>query len=251
MPAGGKVNAVALDIRGLNAVVGALSGSDSVMVNQGGDNVVATVSDINAGASVPDPLLLGDGDAANPTYAFASDSGIGVFLQAATEQTFTGTQWRASNTNGPALQNEAPSANNPTVLYDNLRPGTGIGGSGDEMMLISDGQRVAEIGSAPRFRLDVPLRFFVANGPQINNVAASATVANLNPVQGDNTGVGRRIMSIGVLVANAINAMEFGGVGSVPQIGFYGTAAINQQTGVAVTDVAIHAALVNLGLITA
>ena len=33
--------------------------------------------------------------------------------------------------------------------------------------------------------------------------------------------------------------------------GFYGTAPITQQTGVAVTDAAIHAALVNLGLITA
>ena len=33
--------------------------------------------------------------------------------------------------------------------------------------------------------------------------------------------------------------------------GFYATAPIAQQTGVAVTDAAIHAALVNLGLITA
>lgn len=35
------------------------------------------------------------------------------------------------------------------------------------------------------------------------------------------------------------------------RIGFYGTTAIAQQTGVAVTASAIHAALVNLGLITA
>lgn len=34
-------------------------------------------------------------------------------------------------------------------------------------------------------------------------------------------------------------------------IGFYGTAPIVQQTGVAVTAGGIHAALVNLGLITA
>lgn len=33
-------------------------------------------------------------------------------------------------------------------------------------------------------------------------------------------------------------------------IGFYGTAPIAQQTGVAVTAAGIHAALVNLGLIT-
>ncbi len=34
-------------------------------------------------------------------------------------------------------------------------------------------------------------------------------------------------------------------------VGFYGTTPVAQQTGVAVTDVGIHAALVNLGLITA
>lgn len=34
-------------------------------------------------------------------------------------------------------------------------------------------------------------------------------------------------------------------------VGFYGTAPIAQQTGVAVSDAAIHTALVNLGLITA
>jgi len=45
--------------------------------------------------------------------------------------------------------------------------------------------------------------------------------------------------------------MEFGGVSAAPELGFYGTAAIAQQTGVAVTDAGIHAALVALGLITA
>lgn len=34
-------------------------------------------------------------------------------------------------------------------------------------------------------------------------------------------------------------------------VGFYGTTPVSQQTGVAVSDAAIHAALVNLGLITA
>ena len=33
------------------------------------------------------------------------------------------------------------------------------------------------------------------------------------------------------------------------QVGFYGTAPVNKQTGVAVTEIAIHAALVTLGLI--
>lgn len=39
--------------------------------------------------------------------------------------------------------------------------------------------------------------------------------------------------------------------GAADQIGFYGAAPVAQQTGVAVSAAAIHAALVNLGLITA
>jgi hypothetical protein len=35
------------------------------------------------------------------------------------------------------------------------------------------------------------------------------------------------------------------------KVGFYGTPGVSKQTGVAVTDAAIHAALVNLGLIAA
>ncbi len=42
-----------------------------------------------------------------------------------------------------------------------------------------------------------------------------------------------------------------GGTSTTPSIGFYNTTPITQQTGVAVNSTAIHAALVNLGLITA
>ena len=93
---------------------------------------------------------------------------------------------------------------------------------------------------------------FAYGGAAMDHTPASATVPNLLPSQFDNdTGVGHRTGNVGVLIAGAQNCMEFGGVGAVPQVGFYGTAAISQQTGVTVDAAGIHAALVNLGLITA
>jgi hypothetical protein len=45
--------------------------------------------------------------------------------------------------------------------------------------------------------------------------------------------------------------MNFAEAGAAPLVAFYGTTAIALQTGVAVTSIGIHAALVALGLITA
>lgn len=80
----------------------------------------------------------------------------------------------------------------------------------------------------------------------------SATNPVLHPRSDDlDTGIGHRAADVGVLVAGAQNCMEFAAIAAAPAVGFYGTAAIVQQTGVAVTAAGIHAALVNLGLITA
>jgi hypothetical protein len=51
--------------------------------------------------------------------------------------------------------------------------------------------------------------------------------------------------------AAAREAFRLEASGSAAMVGFYGAPAVAQQTGVAVTAAAIHAALVNLGLITA
>ena len=95
-------------------------------------------------------------------------------------------------------------------------------------------------------------RTALSAGPAIVRENASDTNPTIIPNFSDLlTGVGHRTTSIGVLVAKSVNCLEFGGVGDVPQLGFYGTAAISKQTGVAVTDAGIHAALVALGLIAA
>ena len=52
------------------------------------------------------------------------------------------------------------------------------------------------------------------------------------------------------IILDSTNGTQFGTLGT-HKMGFYGKTPIALQTGVAVTDVAIHAALVNLGFITA
>lgn len=92
----------------------------------------------------------------------------------------------------------------------------------------------------------------VLAGAQIRDEAASDAIATLIPNRFDtNTGIGWRNTDIGVLIAGGENCMEFGEAGAAPLVAFYGTAAIALQTGVAVSSAGIHAALVNLGLITA
>lgn len=96
------------------------------------------------------------------------------------------------------------------------------------------------------------IRGISSDEPALLNETASDTNPTIVPawVDGD-TGVGWRTDDIGVLIAGGLNVMEFGEAGAAPLMGFYGTAAIALQTGVAVSSAGIHAALVNLGLITA
>ena len=57
-------------------------------------------------------------------------------------------------------------------------------------------------------------------------------------------------MAAGTAIAGTATGFKISNA-AAEKIGFYGTAPVAQQTGVAVSAAAIHAALVNLGLITA
>lgn len=92
----------------------------------------------------------------------------------------------------------------------------------------------------------------VSNAPSMQAESATATNPTLVPSVSDtNTGIGWTGTDQLALIAGALDCMTVRETGGARQIGFYTTAPISQQTGVAVTDVAIHAALVALGLITA
>jgi hypothetical protein len=88
--------------------------------------------------------------------------------------------------------------------------------------------------------------------PSIQNEVASATNPTLLPTQADlDTGIGWTATDHLSLVAGGLDCINIRETASARQIGFYTTAPISLQTGVAVTEIAIHAALVALGLITA
>ena len=86
----------------------------------------------------------------------------------------------------------------------------------------------------------------------VRNEVASATNPTIGPSSSDSdTGIGSAAADQLDLIAGALSCMSVRETGSARQIGFYTTAPISQQTGVAVSIAAVHAALVALGLITA
>lgn len=82
--------------------------------------------------------------------------------------------------------------------------------------------------------------------------AATATNPTIIANRGDlDSGLGSNGQDTLTLVAGGLDCINIAEVGAARKIGFYVTAPIVLQTGVAVTLAGIHAALVNLGLITA
>jgi len=90
------------------------------------------------------------------------------------------------------------------------------------------------------------------NGAGIRNETASATNPTVNARRSDdNTGLGSAALDQLDLIAGGVSCMAVRETGGARQVGFYTTAPVSLQTGVAVTAGGIHAALVALGLITA
>ena len=117
---------------------------------------------------------------------------------------------------------------------------------------LRDGAGASQVIFDARSATIATIRVGNAAGPCLTNEAALATNPTLIPNQADvDTGIGWSAGNVANLVAGALECMEFASVSSAPAVGFYATAAIIKQTGVAVTPAAIHAALVNLGLIAA
>lgn len=172
-------------------------------------------------------------------------------------------RWRMNNdsfassvSDGAFLKRTGVSGSVPSLVPRSGDENTGIGSAASDQISIVAGGVVAisvvEAASAITISLVGVTRGTVAAAFALVNETASATNPTLIPNRADDdTGIGWTSDDVGVLVAGGVNALEFGESGAAPLLGFYGTAAIAKQTGVAVTDVAIHAALVALGLIAA
>ena len=96
------------------------------------------------------------------------------------------------------------------------------------------------------------LRGISGTGPAIMNESVSVTNPTLVPSTADkDTGIGGNSSDQLSLIAGGLDCINVAETGAAREIGFYVTAPIALQTGVAVTAAGIHAALVALGLITA
>jgi hypothetical protein len=90
------------------------------------------------------------------------------------------------------------------------------------------------------------------SGAGIRNETASASNPTVNARRSDdNTGLGSAAADQLDLIAGGLSCLSVRETAAARQIGFYVTAPISLQTGVAVSSAGIHAALVALGLITA
>lgn len=351
------------------ATVGNLDGADEIVVRQnGGDNVVALISQIPAGG-VPDPLLLGSGSAAAPTYSFTADPDTGVFRLGTNQLGFTvnglaqfvinPSELSAVVANGPLLKNLPSSGIAPNIVPNSSDVDTGLGTPApDQVSLIAgavEGLRVTEAAGLITIGPFGPLRapdgtaaapsyswlsdpdtgfFHVGSGfigfsdngteqwrigasliqglgegagsgegPALFNRVPTNLLPTLLPRRDDTlTGIGSNALqelslivgaqegltveldtgTVQVLViagsaakpaysfitdkdtgitnlaadqldfiAGGLSCMAIKETAAARQIGFYVTAPISLQTGVAVSSAGIHAALVALGLITA
>jgi len=125
---------------------------------------------------------------------------------------------------------------------------SGIFESGDDTLVIS-------IAGVARFEFSSnTLRSIETSGGAIINESATFTNPTLMPRRNDtgaDTGIGSGGADQLNLIAGGLNCIGIAETAAAAQIGFYGTTPVSLQTGVAVTAAGVHAALVNLGLITA
>ncbi len=213
-------------------------------------------------------LAVPDGSAGKPTYGFVTDPDTGFFLAntgtievslAGTSHfEFLGTSFGAKIAGGARIVDELPSATNPSFVPNKSDTDTGIGWtSSDVLSLIAgavEGLTIAESGGVitMTFRGDLQAAGGGGAGPVMRNVSASPSVPTLIPNQADpDTGLTRDSINGVSMVGGGLGCIRGRNIGGARAVGFYTTTPIIQQTGVAVSAAAIHAACVALGLFTA
>lgn len=226
--------------------------TDIFVCRQGaqGDNVFVTRAQIRD--AVPgEQLIMDAGLVGTPGLAVLGDLNTGAFSPAADQFAITA--------GGVLVANFVEAAGATQLIIDpgltstEALPGLAFGDGDTGFLETSDDNLGIVVGGTRFWQITSGLiGSSSASQPRMLRETPSATNPNFIP-RGDDgdTGLGWRVANVGVLVGGAQNCMEFGGVGAVPEIAFYGAAAIALQTGVAVTAAGIHAALVNLNLITA
>lgn len=190
-----------------------------------------------------------------PSYAFRLDSDTGIYSGGAGSDILS----LAAGGVQIAQAKEASGANQfiiaPGVVQDAaLTPSLAFGDGNTGFYESADNTLKISVGNAARWQFQAN-NFLAENsaGPFLFNTAGtSSSVPIMGPNRGDNnTGIGHGADDQLDFICGGLNCITIREVGAAREIGFYNTTPIAQQTGVAVTAGAIHAALVALGLITA
>ena len=236
-------------------------GQSNLIGGQSGNGATGNGGNVEvvAGASV---ATNGDGgDAVLGAGAGSGGGGVGEIqlkLGAGIQYRIDVAGLHGEVSSGPVLRNVGASSIIPNLIPNRTDTDTGIGQtSADILSLIAgavEGLTIAESGGVITltFRGDLQAAGGGGAGPVMRNVSASPSVPTIIPNQADpDTGLTRDSINGVSMVGGGLGCIRGRNIGGARAVGFYTTTPIIQQTGVAVTDVAIHAALVALGLITA
>lgn len=187
------------------------SASTALVLKTAGTTSLTFAANNSTATFVP-VILAPDGTGAAPAFAFASEGGLGMWRPAA----------------GTLRWTKAGSADMATLTSTYFQVNGGTLYLGSSLSLVSDGSALLEqknSTTAQEFRV-----YGTTTGPKYTSLSHNGTIAILDS-------------------SPSTDGIRIGGTGG--KVGFYATAPISLQTGVAVTAAGVHAALVNLGLITA
>lgn len=153
---------------------------------------------------------------------------------------------------GPALQSEAATFNNPSIVPNKSDDDTGIGyGGADVLDLIAGASNRVRLTSGDSvFRGDWNAN--TSSGPALLDEGASSSNPTIVPNRADDdTGIGRDAVDGLALIAGGVDCLRVREIGGARAVGLYTTTPIVQQTGVGTDAASIHAACVAIGLFTA
>lgn len=129
--------------------------TDELPVNQGGTTRKVTRQQMHALESGEHLSLPQDNDPTTPTLRFGdldtglyevADDQIGVAVATALCWILLATQFAAADAAGPALQNEAATATNPTLLPNKADADTGVGwNAADNLSLVAGGAEAVRV----------------------------------------------------------------------------------------------------------
>ncbi len=193
-----------------SADAGDLDAADEIVVRQaGGDNVVASISQIPVGGGVPDPLLLDPGAVGAPAYSYTMDPDTGVFNTVANQLGFAANGVEIARAQGAVGANQFIVA--PGVIQNAPATPSLAFGDGDTGFFESadDNLIVAIAGADQFFFASNVLGGLLGTSAAIRNIAATAIIPTVHPNRGDlNSGLGQNAVDQVSIIGGGVELLR-------------------------------------------